>query len=760
MESLLQPLPLQTLSESGKPPVSRVASAADAQSIVQSLIEASRERDRYNARVKGMLDGNPPYDPGKKRAAGQAWECNINFLEGKAALSAALVPYYDLFAGATYYANVKVRTGNSDDDEKYSRVVTEEFDRLLKEYDGFDFNIQAMLHDFVAYGKGFVMWPDKTDWRFDHVSQFRVKVPDGAKCFTGKAEMICVRHKFPVHDLWAKIKNPKTARSIGWNTQAVASAIRCAFPDTSANEITGADYEYVQQRMKDRDMYEGIRSSTVQAAHLFIKEFSGKVTHLIVLESNVKTSPQVPGMQDAPQKTQFLFQKIGRFDKFSQAIATFFLETLDGSWNGASGIGKDIFAPMEIKNRLKCSAVNNTFLRSGIVLQARTANSLQKTSLIQAGSVTIIPPEYDVQTNQIFGDVESQLKMDENLRDMVSRNTGVYQQPTQKPQGNPRTLGEVQLQYQNNATLGNSAVNRFYLNLDRMFAEVFRRASGDQVGNDEGAKMAREFQKAVFDRGCPRDVFKKVRFVRAYRNMGNGSLFMRQQALQNMAQVFAALPESGKQNWVEDFVAVTTNQELVERYVPRPEEQNLPNDQQALAVLENGLLKIGAPVMWTPTQNNVIHAETHLLAGAEAAQSLEAGADPIEVAAYLDAIGQHTAVHLQYIGQDKNRGDQFRALEAEWKKLAQLADQLNAKIQQDQDARAQAESEMAEAQARAQSIESGQDPETQIKAAQARVDMNLKAMKTAEQLRQKQEKHAQNMAMADAKSAQSILASK
>jgi len=52
-------------------------------------------------------------------------------------------------------------------------------------------------------------------------------------------------------------------------------------------------------------------------------------------------------------------------------------------------------------------------------------------------------------------------------------------------------------------------------------------------------------------------------------------------------------------------------------------------------MLENAAMKVGAEVIWTDTQNNLIHAETHLKADADAAASLTQGGNPVEVLAFM-----------------------------------------------------------------------------------------------------------------------------
>lgn len=735
--TLNQEIPLQTVSESGQAPVHRIKDAQDAVALVSELVSANRERSRTNAKIKGQLDGNPPYSPDKLRNAGQAYRANINFGEAKASLSTGLAPYYELFSGATYYYNVQTDFGGPEDKTYFSGIITEEFDRMLKAWDGFDPKMQMMLHDFIAFGKAFLFWSNTKCWRFSFIKQWKVLVPDGTDADLEEAEVIVLREKMFSHKLWGFIKDKDAAKDAGWNIEATVKAIYNAFPEKATGDMQYS-YEFVQQKFKDRDLTEGTRSSTIPVAHVFVKEFDGKVSHLIVCEDS-------QGGSKNTMPTDYLYKGYGKYDSFKQMICPFFFEVLDGSWNGASGLGKDIYAMMAVKDRMKCSVVDLVFLRCGISLKATTANALQKTQLVQAGVFNIIPDGYEVQQSAILGDVKSGVEADVYLDNVLQNNTGVYRARQQKSQGNPITAEQARNDQINQAVLGNSAVNRFYRPLDSLGAEILRRASmTDLVGEDESVKAAKEFQKRCKDRGVPAEALKKIDSVKAYRNVGNGSLLMRKQAMTEMMGLYPLLPESGKQNLVEDSVATIAGCSMTQRYAPRAARAKLPSDHESVAMLENAAIKIGAPVTWTPTQNNTIHAQVHLQAGASAASSLEQDANMAEVAAFLDGIGQHVAVHLQQIASDPTRKEVYKFLMQQFQQLAALSDKLNAQLQKQGE-----ENQKRQMQAmKAQAAENGVDPETRIKVAEAQNEMRIKDAKTAQQLRQKEEKHQQQMAQA------------
>jgi hypothetical protein len=144
-------------------------------------------------------------------------------------------------------------------------------------------------------------------------------------------------------------------------------------------------------------------------------------------------------------------------------------------------------------------------------------------------------------------------------------------------------------------------------------------------------------------------------------------------------------------------------------------------------------MKAGAPMMVTPTDNHVVHADVHLKAGSDAAQSLQAGADMMEILGFLEAIGPHVRQHLDQFADDPTRTQQSQALEASWKKLASFTDQLAGQVQQMQAQQQQAAEQQQSAMNDEMLKQAKTESDIQRKDKKARVDMELKVRKAEQQ---------------------------
>jgi hypothetical protein len=313
----------------------------------------------------------------------------------------------------------------------------------------------------------------------------------------------------------------------------------------------------------------------------------------------------------------------------------------------------------------------------------------------------------------------------------------------QRDGGNPVTAREIDWRASEQARLGKTQLNRYYQQLDALYEETYRRAaSSDQRAELPGGSAALEFQKRCVSRGVPLAALRKTKCVQATRIAGQGSPFMRQQSLEFLLGMIAMLPEGGRSNLIQDVIAARTGQAAVRRYFPEPPQDITALDQAAEAQDKVAAMKVGLLPMVTPTQNALIYAQTYLQAAAQAAASLEQGANPAEVAAFLDLAGQAVAAQLQRLAQDPTRQQQFKALEQEFKKLAQIADQVR---------------QMAgEQQPEQPAAQPGMPVEEQAKVAKVKLDMELKAAKAKQMMDLKAQKFQQDRALADARTASQL----
>lgn len=666
VDSATQVYPLQTISDDGNVPEHRLTNAWKAQQIYFTIRDANRLRNQQGAIIQGMFDGNPPYSQNRLRQNGQGWRANFNDMEGKSRKDAAKTPYYDLFSTSPMYADIITsRRGSVHSATSASRIISEEFDHMCHEWRGFLDNMWQMLDDFVGFGRGFVLFDPFESPYFKRIQWSRVMFPDGTSTDPDEWQLFVITHNFNPTTLNGKIRNAEAARSAGWNATQVSKAIARATPVQPQNQ---QDLIMVQNAIRDQDIYITTRASTVQAASVFTREFNGKWSWMIVQADAGNSKDQALGEKD------WLFCKYDVADSIDELMATFMFDVENGSMNGLGGLGRDVFDSVKTANRITCELANNTFLRSTILLQAQTANSALKIGLIQVGGgLTVIPQNVNVQQSTILGDLEGGMAFSQYMANKLDQNTGVYRPSFEKPRGNPESATAASIRYQQSTVLTNSAVDRFFSQLDRLFSEQVRRATKRHPEvSDPGIKAARAFRQRCLDRGVDAVQLDNIFSVRATRSIGNGSPAMRQQLTAELSAIVPQLGQRGQQAWREDFIAARGGQAKVERYMPPEDIADLPSEQDRAALTENDSVKGGSQVIIIENDDHIVHLRRHFEAAFGALQAVRQGGPPDEAAAFIGGIMPHIQEHIALVpfpGLQKHATQQLRELDGAYKDL-------------------------------------------------------------------------------------------
>lgn len=731
-------------------PTTRISDAAGTQSRVQRLSQADSSRSAWRARVKGLVDGNPPYKASALKNAGRSHQCNVNWRTAESYLSQATGAFYDVFSETPTYATVRTAFGGPDEQELYSRIINEEFHRLLVEDDTWDYTVQISQHEMVLYGNGPIWFNDAEDWRNESGLAGELLVPERARSNTNKWEEAARLVSYYPHELYDRICYPKEAAEIGWDVEAVKKAIVNAHPKSREGGEYAA-WEWHQQRLKNQAFDYSAESATIECYHYFVREFhsqerpGGGITHVIGLRS--------PGETESGKT--YLFKHERRFDNWRQVVHPMYYANDGGGFHhSVTGMGVKMYSAMEYENRLLCNLADKTFAPDAY-FKPTSGQAEQVFSIATYGEYGKVPAGYDVVQVPHLKRIEDGIVMRREMQRTVASNLSQYRQELRKEDGNPQTATQIVHDAQQQARLGKTQLNRYYNQLDWLYAEKYRRASKPGLNpHMPGAKEALKFQEACLKAGVPKEALTQIKSVKATRITGQGSEFMRQQSLEFLLGIVAMLPENGRENLVSDVIAARAGQSMVTRYFPGSAKAQKPNDHHALAQLQVAAMKEGVAPVVTGTQNHVIYAQIFLQAGSQAvAAAAQGGVNPAEALAFVELAGPAIAQHLAAIKADPTRKQVYDVLEEQWQQLAKAAEQLERKHAQDMAAEQKGNQQRARAAAMAQGV----DPELQLKAAETREKTSMQWEKTRQSLAQKDQKHRQSLALNDAKTAHEIM---
>lgn len=725
---------LTTIDKDGKPPETRVATAVQAREIFERLVRADNTRSFKRAKVQGLIDGNPPYSQARRRAAGLADKCNINFRVSESYVNNASGAFYDLFTEAPLMGEITCGHGTPEERAEYGRKISKQWDWLLRYEPCFDYEMQISQAEMTIFGGGPLMFQDEFDWRPKHVLYGQLKVPERTQSDTSRWEYATLEIEYTADNLYQFINDPKAAEARGWDVEATRLVIMRAYPQYAQGGMY-RQWEWHQQQLKNGSIYYGETSSVIRIVHLFFREFprkgqpEGKVSHVCI---------QADRSQDNPNA--FLFQKIDQYDSWDQCVHPMYYDRGAGGFHhGVTGMGIKMFSVMELQNRLYCNLADGA-MSPKVMFTPTTASQVNDFALVEHSNFGVLAPGWQVNQQAISGQLEEPMAFNRDITGLIASNLSQYRQNIQREQGNPITATEAQQRASEQARLNKTQMNRYYQQLDKLYAEMYRRVVDPAYqASMPGADRAKEFIQRCIDDGVPMEAIRKPELVKAARVIGQGSEFMRQQSLGTIFQTTVGmLPEGGRDNLITDFIASFAGQSAVDRYYPASERRLIASDQEAEAMQWVGLMKMGMDVTVTDSQNPLIYSSTFLAAADQAAQSLSQGAPMEQVAAFLDTVGRNTVPYLQRLSQDPSRKVIFKQLKAKWDELAALHDKLAKML----DERAQAQ---AEQQAMQQQQMSDQQFEMMLKQRKLEGDQALKAAKTRASIQDKNLKTAASL---------------
>ena len=713
-------IPLDDLTESGKAPSTRITAPEKGNDLLLQFLRADEVRNATRAKLRGLVDGNPPYSPAKLKSAGRANDTNVNFRQAEMFLSMATGAFYDVFSETPTYATIKTAYGQDPNKRReWSAIVTEEFDRLQKRDTSFDYMMQLSQREMVLVGCGPIMWEDDNSWKSCKAIT-ELYVPDLAKADTDEWEVALVRAQMTVSELWEKIRDPEIASTVGWDIEACKKAILEAQPESSANWTRQYNWEKVQQELRSNDITFSARCKVVMVSHIFYREFDGKISHRILNERD---------------NTKWLFTKLKRFSSWDKVIHPFYYDRGDGTHHGVKGMGIKMYPTIELQNRLRCAMMDSAFTNTQVFLQPQNAQALNVTNVVQMGPYSILPPDYQVVQRQVAGVMDAPMAAIGDLENVVQNNLSQYRQQLSKPNGNPRTATEIQALVAQASALGSTQLSRYYQQLDGFFAERYRRAANPNVTEeDDGGSDALEFQRRCLERGVPRKALNDVELVQATRTVGQGSAFVKQQKLSAIMGILPQLPSTGQQNLLADFIASQAGQSMVTRYLPEPMTSAKEQDQLAYAQLEAGLMKDGVIPMVTDTQNHELHVGKHLQDANDAAESITQGAPPADVAQFLGLTVQHVQDHLQRLTVNPMKQAFVKMATEQLQQMAQAAQQVQ-QFAQEQMAQQQEQAAQPQVDAQAQSVMIEAQQKIARDNAIAQADIQAKQQETAAKIR-------------------------
>lgn len=727
-----------------KPPVTRILDAASLNAVVKKIWELDKGSALARIDVQKMVDGAPPFDPAMIKDTGQEGRCNLNFGDGKAMLKSEMTGYYDLTDSVPTLAMVLTDYGNPTDPMRayYNAVISEEFHRLLKDWKAFDTTFQLLIQRFCTHGVGFLYFKDDVDWRWQCAGLDEFKVPRNTTMQEDEIDVATVKRDVTIGKLWSWIKDVEDTDK-RWNKAAVRKAILQA-ADSSLND-SNENWEKWQTMLKNNDLYASTTAQdTVKIAHVWVKEFSGKVSHFITLQNGTNED--------------FLFKSVNRYECVNECFTFFPYEVgTNGFLHSVRGKAHEIFAAVQVLNSMRCQTVDNARLSGSLLLQPKTETDAQDMAILFYAGAAYIPPGVEVKNGQLDNPSTSILPVIRDMSMLMRNNSGETAAESQVGGGKEadKTKFQVRAELQKESKLPTASMNLFYQPWGRHLTEVLRRVANKQLlKTDPGADEIFALRKRVIDREVPIEALYQAKRLIPVRAIGYGSPSARMLALDEFMTYYGSLDPVGQNNLLRDWFAQRVGYAQVDRYVPPIQENGRAPQDQEIAELQNLSMSAGKPVSVIPNDNHIIHIFAHLPSVDEDLTGLESGQGSPQLLASAQIKTQHIADHMKLLKPDKLNEKIVAELTRMFNNTAERTKAATTHAQREMEKQAQKDAEEL-AQFRQQP---GASPEAAQHAADAEVKRGIMVQDADLKRRLTEAQANQDMAIDDAKAQRELRA--
>lgn len=696
-------------------PESCIGSAKDARQTIEALIKAESTRSGKRAKINGMWNGNKPWP--NLVGKGQGERANFTLREFEGFVGAAKTPYYALAFKTERFIGLQIDYGMADPGllAKWASKISTRYQYANDDDKTLDSHMQRSQVQMVVHGVGPMVWEDIDDWKTTSRMAGQLLIPDDHSADIEDWETVgCPRSYYPTK-LWNLVKKESSAEARGWNVKAVKRAIMNAQPDDVRNSHGNSWERYEQDIRKGSSGFDA-RSKKIFVADLFQKEFTGRVSHFILLKTD-----DAPAEEDAEKDDNagFLFRKIGLFEAFNEILCPFIYDVgPDGDWQSIKGAGPKIFDYCSASDRLTMRGLDGAMLATGPVLKAKDVKALSQTAITAIAGATVVGPDYEVMQQRSMPDLQSPLLMKRDLQSTLQSNTGQYRQRVSEENQEP-TLGQAQMNMQQQNVLGDGDATRYYKQLDAFHLERFRRllkmgkrlytkrknlTPADiekQTALTNSEKLALKFYKGcVQTDGIPEQIMEFENFcrIKAMRLVGNGSAQMEDMIGDKLLGLLPVISnERGRNFIVRNRITSIAGEGFADAIEPAYDTPQQADSHISIATLENNALKLpGAEVAISPEQDHVTHFGVHLQSVAQHAEQVQAGqGDPHQLLLHLEQTGPHTHEHLRAISSDPTRKEQVEGMQKAWLGMSKMTDQLAQQVQEMDEAAAQQQPQQA-----------------------------------------------------------------
>jgi hypothetical protein len=458
------------LNKQLKPGNRAIRDAVQARDIVMVLLAASRERNIKNARIQAKVNSEKPHRTDALENEGLGWKANFS-TKVLAMLVEKVAPrFVQAIDGVKYLTNSKLP-----DDIDGAAVKTEAFRReitaLCRNRAGWRDFLGDLAQENALFGWAVLAWLDEFSWMPKFFRQDFAAVPTGTKPIPGKAQVVCLKEVFLLHELFELISDKDAAETRGWNLENTVQIINSAMPQDRRSQYSAWERVYEDLiRESNLGLSHESGARVVVVWHLLATEIDGQVSHYIFEE---KTFTE-------------LFTSEDQYKSMADAAAFFTFQQGNGTVHGSKGIGRELYSIAGIIDRSRNEVVDRLNLSGKVIIQA-DEKVLKRFRMSVVGNAILIAQGYSVLERKLDAAVEPFIELDQFLTGLLDQMAGAT---TPKAlQGERVTKAAVDFLASREEETKDNVISRFLTQFSAAMTTIQRRACDPNTSEDDAKEM-------------------------------------------------------------------------------------------------------------------------------------------------------------------------------------------------------------------------------------------------------------------------------
>ncbi len=393
-----------------------VQSVEQAVAMTEQDIQDARKLVVAARRITAKKQGAPPYNPATLKAQGKSYKRNLSTRFLQKELNRAAPRFYMPLLTASVMVAPSLPAGWPNGQQKtqfYRDTMTRFFRSWMKN----DMFWRGLAMEVVDYSFAFAAWTDPYEWRPHLCRMDRGFVPRGTEVMDDKLARFTLKWDYRPDELLSIVRNAIDAGSEFWKKDAVAAAVDAATLPAMPQDMTQLRKweELIREQSWDYNYSRGQRM--IETRHLYVLEFSGKVSHYILW-------PEGPG------EYKLLFEHLDAYEGTKQVVVPVVFGYGDGTIHGSWGVGSLLYDLAAQVERIRCDSMDNLLNSNKVRLQVPNAKDAV-TAQILVNDTTIIATgaQFAQNVGGIAGNPKEYMILDDKMSQWAQEVVGGYLPP-------------------------------------------------------------------------------------------------------------------------------------------------------------------------------------------------------------------------------------------------------------------------------------------------------------------------------------------